>query len=134
MAEKEVFSSEEQLQFKEVFDMASVAGGTKVHAQTPNQKVIKSHVKMFVCGVLVTLCAIFVANVMNKFYPAPKALAIILEYLGYICWSTTLGTLGWEIQTNKGDTPAEKLNKKLAYFFSIAGIFFFVLSRHLTAI
>lgn len=93
-----------------------------------------SHFKMFVCGVIVTLLAIISANIMNKFYPAPKTLTIILEYLGYICWSTTLGTLGWEIQTSYGNTPAEKLNKKLAYFFSIAGIFFFVLSRHLTAI
>lgn len=112
--------------------MASIANGTKI--QNENQKVIKSHFRMFVCGVIVTLLAIISANIMNKFYPSPKTLVIVLEYLGYICWSTTLGTLGWEIQTPSGNTPAEVLNKKFAYFFSIAGIFFFVLSRQLTAI
>lgn len=112
--------------------MATIANGTKI--QTENQKVIRSHFKMFVCGIAVTLLAIVAANLMNRFYPAPKILTIVFEYMGYICWSTTLGTLGWEIQTPTGNTPAELLNKKFAYIFSIAGIFFFVLSRQLTAI
>jgi hypothetical protein len=55
----------------------------------------------------------------------------VFEYIGYIGWCSTLGVVGWEIQTHGGNTPSERLNQNLAKIFSVIGIFAFVLAREL---
>lgn len=126
---KDLPAREKRLAAADAAPQANIAVDSKI--QTENRRVIKSHAKMFLWGIVVTLFAVLVASVLLKFYPSAKALTDIFEFLGYICWSTTLGTLGWEIQTNTGNTPPEKLNKQLAFFFSILGIFCFVMAHQL---
>lgn len=103
-------------------------------AQKSIYKVKASYIKMLFYGVGTTLIAVIAAHVLNAFYPWTQTSIKLLEYTGYICWSSTLGMLGWEIQTWDGDSPAERLNQQLAKVFSMLGIFVFVMSRELVVI
>lgn len=94
-------------------------------------KVRVSYIKMLLYGLGTTLIAILSAHLFNAFYPWTQMTIKILEYTGYMCWSSTLGMLGWEIQTWSGNSRAERLNQKLAKIFSMIGIFVFVMAREL---
>lgn len=95
------------------------------------KRVRASYVKMLFYGVVVTLAAVMIAWIFNKFYPLTQGYTKLLEYMGYTCWSASLGMLGWEIQTWEGSSSAERLNQKLVKLFSLVGIFLFVLAREL---
>ncbi len=89
---------------------------------------------MSLCGIGIIILAIVIARFLNTFYPLRSDYVKILEYTGYIGWCSTLGMLGWEIQTWVGNTSPERLNWNLAKMFSIIGIFAFVLARELIPI
>lgn len=87
---------------------------------------------MILFGIAIALSALIVAWAFNSFYPWTANWIKVLEYLGYICWSATLGTM--DMRTWNGKTPAELLDQNLAKIFSLLGIFVFVMARELTPI
>src|SRR5262245_55710226 len=91
------------------------------------QQVKKSYSRMFFFGVAVAMLALVAAWVCNALCPWTSNWIKGLEYAGYVCWSATLGTVGWEAQTYSGKSPAEILDQTLAKIFSLLGIFFFVI-------
>lgn len=101
------------------------------NAQKSIHKVRASYIKMLFYGLGTTIIAIIAARLFNDFFPWTQMAIKLLEYTGYMCWSSTLGMLGWEIQTLDGNSPAERLNQLLAKIFSMIGIFVFVMSREL---
>ena len=103
-----------------------------VHTQRPVegvQRVVASYTTMLIYGVVLTLMASFMAWLCNTFFPLDSIWVRFLEYVGYICWAATLGTLG--PQAWGGSTLAEKMDKKLANVLSLVGIFSFVMAREL---
>jgi|GEM_PF-5616799 len=93
------------------------------------QKVLLSYSIMLVYGILITLIAFFSAWICNHFYPLSCMSVRFLEYIGYICWAATLGTLGpydW-----RGNSFVEKIDRKLANILSLIGIFSFVMAKEL---
>lgn len=95
------------------------------------KRVFVSYASMFSLGVGLIVAAIGIAHALNLFYPVSLICVRICEYVGYIGWGSSLGMLGWEIQTWDGNSPAERLNQTLAKVFSFLGIFAFVLAREL---
>jgi hypothetical protein len=95
------------------------------------RKVLSSFIRMFAFGVGIVLTAVIVAYTFNKAYPLPIICVRGCEYLGYVCWASTLGMRGWDIQTWIGTTAPERLNQSLAKILALVGIFAFVLSREL---
>jgi hypothetical protein len=93
------------------------------------QRVFHSYTFMLICGVIITLLASSAAWGFNQFCPLSSVWVRALEYIGYICWAATLGTLGpyaWA-----GNTSAEQVDKKLANILSLVGIFAFVMAKEL---
>lgn len=88
---------------------------------------------MFFVGIAVIIIAIVIAELFNTFYPLQSIWIKMFEYVGYVCWTATLGTLGWEIRTWSGNTSTERLDLNLAKILSLIGVFSFVLARELVS-
>jgi uncharacterized membrane protein len=95
------------------------------------QKVQKSYFNMMLYSIGVVLLSVAIAELFNAFYPLSNAWVMILECAGYVCWGTTLGSLGSKVLTWSETTPAEILDQKLSFLFSILGIFTFTMARAL---
>ena len=93
------------------------------------RKVAFSYVRMTCYGLVITLAAILIAWIFNHWYPLTKIWINLLEYVGYICWSATLGMLGQ--QTWGGNSLVEQFDMKLTRILSLVGIFAFVMAREL---
>ncbi len=94
-------------------------------------KVVNGYLKMFCTGLGVILAAAIVAACFNKYYPLPEIYKNCFEYLGYLCWVTSLGGNGLALLTWTKKSPAELLDQKLTQIISLAGIFAFVFAREL---
>jgi hypothetical protein len=93
------------------------------------QKVLSSYTVMFIYGVLITLMAAGAAWSFNHFYPLTYIWIRFLEYVGYISWAASLGTLGPQIW---GESSfVQKVDRQLANILSLVGIFSFVMAREL---
>lgn len=101
---------------------------------TDTQQIVRrvafSYVRMTLYGLGITFAAILSAWAFNTWHPLAKTWINLLEYLGYICWSATLGMLGQ--QAWGGNILAEKFDQKLTRIFSLIGIFAFVMAKELT--
>jgi hypothetical protein len=93
------------------------------------QQVFTSYMIMLLCGMFITFTAAIVAWSCNHFFPLTHPWIRFLEYVGYICWAATLGTLG--PQAWSGNRSAERIDRKLVNILSLIGIFSFVMAREL---
>ncbi|MFI5333560.1 MAG: hypothetical protein ACHQT8_00130 [Chlamydiales bacterium] len=80
---------------------------------------------------LIIFLAVVTARMLNALWPVSYLHVKAFEYLGYLGWASSLGVVGWEIQTWEGKTPSERVNMNIAKISSMIGIFAFVLAREL---
>ena len=86
---------------------------------------------MMIYSTIVVLFSVAVAQLFNRYYPLSEIWVMILECAGYVCWGTTLGSLGSKVLSMQGQDSAELLDQKLSSLFSILGIFTFTVARAL---
>ena len=96
-------------------------------------KVVSSYLKMFFTGFGLILIAAIIAACFNKYYPLSEICKNCFEYLGYLCWVTSLGENELSLLTWSQQSPAELLDRKLAKISSLIGVFAFVFGRELVA-
>ena len=110
----------------------TMTGEVKQPVEIENKKkVLYSYGRMTLLGVAIIILAVATASIFNAVFPLNKVYIKMCEYIGYVGWCSTLGTLGWEIHTRNGNSSPERLNKSLANVFAMIGIFAFVLAREL---
>jgi len=107
---------------------------SSVGSEERSMKVKMSYAKMLFCSSGIVLFASMLANLLNTFYPLASMWTTFLEYTGYVCWGSTLGSLGTKILTwGCGESPEEILDQRLSMVLSMVGIFAFVMARALDA-
>ena len=95
-------------------------------------KIKTSYLKMLLYSVTIVLFGVSISHIFNNYYPLGQIWSVILEYIGYICWGTTLGSIGTSLfNWNSGASPEEILDQRLSKIFSMIGIFVFVMARAL---
>jgi hypothetical protein len=82
-------------------------------------------------GLGLILIAAITAACFNKYYPLPEICKNGFEYLGYLCWVTSLGENGLTLLIWTQRSPAELLDRNLAKISYLIGVFTFVFGREL---
>lgn len=87
--------------------------------------------KIFLLSAILAVCATSGAFWINSYLPLSGWLVRIFQILGATIEVTSLGQMGWKIQTWDGETPAEKLNSRLHTWFTLTGFSLLVFSYQL---
>jgi len=75
------------------------------------------------------LVGMITGKALSVWWPAPKPGVVILQMAAAgVLLVATLGFLGWEIQTVKGQTLAEKTNRWLFRLLYVIGTYLFVVA------
>lgn len=94
------------------------------------RSIARSHLKMMLFSIITVLLALVISHLFNKYYPLSKSTIAFLEYSGYICWGTTLSSLGTKIP-KKQDSSEALFDQILTTGFSMLGIFVFTMGSAL---
>jgi ABC-type sulfate transport system permease component len=84
----------------------------------------KSYWIGFLGSVIVVVCSLLAAFMINRFFPLNELTIHLMQAFSVVPGSAALfGVRGWDIQTWGGNTPAELLNQKLFTRLSAIGLF-----------
>lgn len=93
--------------------------------EDPVYSVKRSYRQNFLGSIAIVVLSMVIAYWL---YSSSITVTKIFQMIGYICWGTSFGASGWEIQTWSGKSDAEALNKKYDKILTLTGFVAFVIS------
>lgn len=95
------------------------------------KRVVRSFFLMLLLSMIVAVFGWWLAIEYNKHFRTHPDIISFLEFLGYICWGTSLGSKREMALSKKESTHAETISQRLVVIISLLGIFVFVLAQFL---